>query len=165
MWRDREVSQRLMGKDNPRYPMTFVIRPNSSLSWRGNIIVFLSVTAVCIIVVTPFAFLGYWPMLSFAGLEIAALAIALYLCARRSQRREVVTVNEDEIEVSRGRLDPERNFTFNRHWAAVRLQPPSAGRPGRLTVGSHGREVEVGAFLNDDERRELAKALRRAVSH
>lgn len=153
-----------MGRDNPRYPMMFVIRPNSSLSWRGNVFVIASVAAVLIFVVAPFAFLGYWPMLPFAGLEIVVLTIALYLCSRRSQWREVITIGEDEIAVSRGRRSPEISFTFSRYWAAIRLQAPIAGRPGRLTVGSHGREVEVGAFLNDEERKELAEALRRAVS-
>jgi len=144
--------------------MTFVIRPNSSLSWRGNIFVIASVASVLTFVVAPFAFLGYWPMLPFAGLEIVVLATALYLCSRRSQWREVITISEDEIAVSRGRRSPERSFTFSRYWAAIRLQAPVAGRPGRLTVGSHGREVEVGTFLNDDERKALAEALRRAVS-
>ena len=33
------------------------------------------------------------------------------------------------------------------------------GWPSRLLVGSHGREVEVGAFLNEDERQALARRL------
>ena len=99
-----------MGRDNSRYPMTFVIRPNSSLSWRGNIFVIASVATVLILVVAPFAFLGFWPMLPFAGLEILTLAIALYVCSRRSQWREVITISEDEIAVSRGRHSPERSI-------------------------------------------------------
>ena len=33
------------------------------------------------------------------------------------------------------------------------------GWPERLLIGSHGREIEIGAFLNDDERHELARKI------
>jgi len=49
---------------------------------------------------------------------------------------------------------------FHPYWVKVRIEPGSwRGWPSRLLVGSHGREVEIGVFLNEDERQALAQRL------
>jgi uncharacterized membrane protein len=49
---------------------------------------------------------------------------------------------------------------FHPYWARLSLQPGRwRNAPSRLLVRSHGREVEIGAFLNDEERRSLAQRL------
>jgi uncharacterized membrane protein len=49
---------------------------------------------------------------------------------------------------------------FHPYWARLVLQPGRwRGWPSRLLVCSHGREVEIGAFLHDGERRILAQKL------
>lgn len=143
----------------------FVIRPNCSLSWRGNQIFFLMMATVCFGIAGIFTARGYWVVLPFAGLEMAALGAALYLCAWRAARWEVITVERDHVEIAIGREKPEQTYTFNRHWARVELDAPAINSyPSRLVIRSHGREVEVGTFLSNEERRRLARALRAALS-
>ena len=49
---------------------------------------------------------------------------------------------------------------FHPYWTHVRLERGSwPAWPSRMLVGSHGHEVEVGAFLNEDERQALARRL------
>jgi len=49
---------------------------------------------------------------------------------------------------------------FHPYWTKVRLEPgPHRGWPGKLLIGSHGRDIEIGAFLNEQERRELAQRI------
>ena len=49
---------------------------------------------------------------------------------------------------------------FHPYWVRLALQQGRwRGWPSRLLVCSHGREVEIGAFLNEDERRALAQRL------
>lgn len=142
----------------------FVIRPNSSLSWHDNQLFFLSMCGLSFGIAGVFAWFGFWMVLPFAGLEMLLLGAGLYICSRRACRREVVSVAEDTVEVAVGRDKPEQRWAFNRYWVQVVLsQSTIRGYPSRLTLRAEGREVEVGACLNNDERDNLAGALRAAI--
>ena len=105
----------------PSNANTFVIRPNAAPSWRQIRIFFILVASVSLTVAGGFALLGFWPILPFAGLELLLLAWALYTTARRAERREVVRVNEDTVEVERGIRQPEQSWTLQKAWAQVRV--------------------------------------------
>ena len=63
------------------------------------------------------------------------------------------------LEIARMGVDGAA-VRFHPYWARLSLQPGRwRGAPSRLLVRSHGREVEIGAFLNDEERRDLARRL------
>ncbi len=103
-------------------------------------------------------------VLSFAGFEITVLGIAFYLCLSRSQIREVISVNADVITVEKGRLQPQEHWECPRAWAQVRLEnSPLKWYPSRLVIAYQGRQVEIGKFLNEEERRKLAGELQQAV--
>lgn len=107
---------------------------------------------------------GFWPVIPFAGLELLALGTALYLCARRCHCSEVVFVRPHCVEVEKGRYRPEERWHFPRAWAKVELVVPlHRQHPSKLVIRSHGREVELGAFLNEWERRAFAGDLRQAI--
>lgn len=143
----------------------FVIRPNSSLTWRGNLYFFLFMVSISFSIAGVFTALGYWMVFPFAGLEMAALGAALYLCASRAARCEVISIRDETVEVIIGRHRPEQSYNFNRHWARVVLIPPrTKGHPNRLVLCSHGRELEIGACLNNEERFYLAEALEKSVA-
>jgi uncharacterized membrane protein len=141
-----------------------VVRPNQSLSWSGNKLFFGAIAGVSLSVAGVLTFLGFWPVLPFAGLELAALGWALYRCARRAQWREVIRIDGDRVEVIAGRVEPERRWSANRHWTRVAVEPPRfRGHPTRLLLRSAGRAVELGAFLTEEERQRLARLLREAL--
>lgn len=143
----------------------FVLRPNPPPSWREIKIFFGAVALTSLAVSIAFASMGFWPVLPFAGMELAGLGIALYVTARRAQVREVVSVSSDRVAVERGREGPEQRWETQRAWAQVRLlRPRSPLRTSRLIIRSHGSEVEVGPFLIDEERQRLAGDLRAAIA-
>lgn len=142
----------------------FVIRPNSSLSWHGNKAVFAAVFVVSMGIALMFSLMGAWLVFPFAGLEMLALAAALYYCACRAERLEVVTIRGDDVEIAKGRTQVTEHWTFQRHWAQVKLEiPRHAWYASRLKITCRGRGVEVGSCLNEDERRALAGELKRAM--
>jgi uncharacterized membrane protein len=53
-------------------------------------------------------------------------------------------------------------FQCNPYWARVRLAQWPDGRT-LLSIAAQGREHAFGRFLTDDERRDLASALRQAL--
>lgn len=118
----------------------------------------------CMGIGIAFALHGFWPVLPFAGLEVVVLGAAFYLCLSRSQIREVVSVNADVVAVDKGRRQPQQHWECPRAWARISLErSPIAWYPSRLMVAFHDRQVEIGRFLNEEERRGLAVELEQVI--
>ena len=145
-------------------PLSIEIRPNCSLTVRGARLFFASACVMPFGMGGLLALKGFWPILPFAGLEMALLAWALKVSLERRFHSQTITVTESNVSVeSRQRLGIER-VVFPRHWAQVKLRRPAAGlHPSRLTIESHGRRCELGSFLTEEERRGLALRLQRLI--
>ncbi len=143
----------------------FVIRPNRSFTRRQCWIAFAVVSAACLGVAGYWTAQGFWPVLPFAGLEIAVLGACMYQVMLSGRDTEVVRVSGSTVAVEKGRDKPVERWEFERAWATVALQRARhRWYPSRLVIRSHGREVGIGDFLNEDERARLAGDLKRAIS-
>ena len=143
---------------------TFVIAPNQSMSGRELLLVFIGIAGVTLAIGAYFWLHGFTLVLPFSGLEALALGAALYITAWRGGAREVITITDNSVCVETGRSRPERRHDFQRYWTKVVLRRPwVAWYPSKLLLCSHGREIEVGRFLNEEERMGLAKILRSAI--
>ena len=145
-------------------PLSIEIRPNCSLTVRGARLFFASACVMPFGMGGLLALKGFWPILPFAGLEMALLAWALKVSLERRFHSQTITVTESNVSVeSRHRSSTER-VVFPRHWAQVKLRRPAASlHPSRLTIESHGRQCELGSFLTEEERRGLARRLVRVI--
>jgi uncharacterized membrane protein len=144
----------------------FDLIPRCSLTPRNARICIAVFAAGTFGVAGFFAAQGYWPILPFAGLEIALLAWAIRHSMRNAQERETITVTEDCVAVQRCTVHGEQHAVFPRHWVKVKLHAPLAAlHPSRLILESHGRACEVGRFLTEDERRGLALRLKQLVGN
>lgn len=142
----------------------YVLRPNGSLSPRSAMFILGSLFVVYLAVGIPLALMGLWLVLPFAGLEFALLAGCLYAAMLGSGRCEVIWVRDGMVTVESGRRRPVRRTEFHRAWVRVCLHEPAhRWYPSRLTIGSHGRLVEVGSFLSETERRRVASELHQAI--
>lgn len=137
-----------------------VVQPNRSMSWRTLVLVYLLIVFVCMTIALVFFRMGLTLILPFSGLEMLALGVALYVTSRRGSVREVITINEKTVAVETGHTHPEHRHEFQRPWAKVILERSwSDWHPSRLLIRSHGRQLEIGRFLNEQERRGLAQVL------
>ena len=142
----------------------FEIRPNRSLGWRAATAFYCALVCVSMGVAVGFALLGFWPILPFAGVELLALGAAFYVVARRTSYREVVIIDDCTVAVKTGTTHLKCTWKFARAWTRVILSAPTVRwYPSKLLLRSHGKEIEVGEFLNERERRILAGDLRRVV--
>lgn len=134
--------------------------PHCSLSVRGAYVFFGLVCLATFGVAGTAAALGYWPVLPFAGAEMLLLAWALKTNMARRFQRESIVVSETEVAIEDDSATPRR-LVFPRHWARVKIRrPKSPLHRGQLVIESHGRAREVGKFLTEEERRQLAAELR-----
>lgn len=142
----------------------FTLQPNSSLSWQGNMKFLAWMAVVSLSIAGWFAWQGAWLIFPFAGIELIALGSALYLVSSRSLDREVLSIDRDTIEVCKGRWQVESTTCLQRHWVKVCLETAKHDwYPSRLLLRSHGKATEIGNFLDEDEREELAGRLKRVV--
>jgi uncharacterized membrane protein len=147
-------------------PHLIVISPNCSLTPKSANVFLLATGGATFLIALSLAIQGLWPVLPFAGAEIALLVWATRHSMRRGADRETleITDNSVTVELIRG---SHREFTvFPRHWARVKLRAPQHGlHPVRLCLESQGRSCEIGRFLVEDERRELAVRLRQLIGN
>ncbi|MEO8018611.1 MAG: DUF2244 domain-containing protein [Pseudomonadota bacterium] len=139
------------------------LAPHCSLSTRGALTFFGSVCLPTFAVAAAATWLGYWPVLPFAGAEMLLLGWALRSNMQRRHDRESIDVSETEIVIEYARGN-QRRVVFPRHWARVKIRrPKSPLHRGQLVIESHGRVCEVGAFLTEEERHQLAAKLGRLI--
>lgn len=142
----------------------FILSPNCSISWRELVLFYLFICGVIAAIGIFFTLQGYWLVLPFSGLEMLVLGGAFYLTSRKVHRREVITLNRDSVRIEKGVQRVDKFWEFEA--AGTRLiEEPSGSRhtPQRLVLGAYGTYVEVGEFLDDLEKDELAFQLKDCI--
>ena len=138
--------------------------PNCALTWRGALFFYAFVSASSLGVAIYFTVHGYWPVLPFAGLELAALGVALWISMQRGAYREIISIYPDRIVIEKGRPNANESTVFPLHWAHVNLRHlRTASHPSKLTISSHGRSCEIGACLTESERLGLSRRLEELI--
>lgn len=134
--------------------------PNRSLTRPQQRLFFWSVAGLSLTTASTFAFLGYWPVLPFAGLEIGLLAWALGELRRQEGDYESLVIDGDVVVLEWLKGGQSGRREMNRRWVQVNCGCASPGKNCRLSVSSHGRATEVGRYLSDEARLQLAATLR-----
>lgn len=141
----------------------FVVCPNCSASWREVKWFFYASLLAAAGISGFFCAWGVWYVLPFSGLEMAILGAALYVCARDTHKCERILLSPEQATVSRS-WGPSMSASFQAAWTSVTLVPRPYGRSHQLRLGSHGRGCEIGAFLTEEDRAQLAIALKLALA-
>ncbi len=142
------------------------IRPHCSLSVREARRFFVLACVAPAGIALYLAWRGFWPVLPFAGAELALLGWALHASLQRRFHAQSITVTDVDVSVETQHRGQCAQVVFPRHWAQVKLRRPAARlHPSRLTIESHGRQCELGSFLTEEERRGLAVRLQRLIGH
>ena len=143
-----------------------VLKPNNSATWRFNMMIVASLTVIALLISTFFMLQGAWLIAPFSGLEVLALLVCLYLCARSNIQTEVIKFSPDKVTVEQGRTFAERSWEYHRSWAKIFVRKPQhKGHPDQVVIRSHGKELELGSFLNTDDKEKLVQKLRKIIYH
>lgn len=127
--------------------------PHRSLTQRG-FVWFIGLTAG-LIAVPLMAILGspvLWALLPFLGAAVWAIWFALRKNGRDRDIVEDLVLSPDLVTLTRHGPGGRQDWQANPHWVRARLHPTGGPVPNYLTLKGEGREVELGAFLAEEER-------------
>ncbi len=143
-----------------------VIGPNASLSTLQACLFMGLLGTVSLAIGGFFAVRGFWPILPFAGLELAAVAAALVHALRRNAYREVVSFEAATISISVGMAGrgAGAKVVLARSGTRVLVEAgPYRNSPTRLRLSCGGQTVELGHCLTDAERERIAVRMRELI--
>ena len=141
-----------------------ILQPNHSWTWRANLYFLATLFVVSIAISIGFLVLGYWLILPFAGLEMLALSAAIYYCVRKTHRQEVLRFSRDEVVIETGVNKIEEEHRFQRFFTRVLVEGPrGAQRTQRIALAEREKNIEVGEFLGDEEKKTLVRELRQMI--
>jgi uncharacterized membrane protein len=139
---------------------TLVARRNNSLSSAGRHLVVGSLATISLVISLAFALQGAWMILPFAGLEVLVVYLAFRCLERHAGDFESLSIQGDLILIERWERGAVSRHEFNRYWARVVLHPSLGGRQAMLALRSHGRQVEFGCHLTEEQRVAAARTIR-----
>jgi uncharacterized membrane protein len=144
-------------------PFRAVLTQHRSLGPNGFLALMIALGAISFITGMVFLAMGAWPVIGFLGLDVLIVYVAFRLNYRSGRLYETLDLSPASLVLTRvhpsGR---EERFDCNPYWARVSLREWPDGRTA-LSIASRGTELAFGACLTDDERRDLASALREAL--
>lgn len=140
--------------------------PHRSLNQRG-FVWFVGVTAA-LIGVPLVAILGtpvLWGLLPFLLGAVWAIWFALRKNGRDRDIVEDLHLSPQTVRLVRhGPRGRRQEWEANPHWVRVTLHATGGPVPNYLTMKGEGREVELGAFLSEDERVALRDELQQRLT-
>jgi len=142
--------------------------PHRSLSRRGFAL-FIGITFVMILI-PLYPVLGtmvLWGVLPFLMLAVAGMWWGLEKSYHAARLHEALTISGETVHLVRTNPRGDtQEWDCNSYWTQVNMHPKGGPVEYYVTLAGKGREVEIGAFLSEDERKalygELSDAIREA---
>ncbi len=145
-------------------PQQLRLWPHNSLPLPGLAAFVLATFAMILIpVITLLGSPVLWGLLPFALLAVWGIYHALQRNRRSREITEVLTLDKEEAHLVR--TDPSgatQKWDCNRYWTTINKYEKDGPVPHYVTLKGMGREVEIGAFLSEEERVALYDELQRA---
>lgn len=145
---------------------TLRLWPHESLPARGMAAFVLATFAmICIPMLTLLGSPMLWGLLPFTLGAVWAMYYALQRNHRALQIVEELTLDETHAHLRR--VDPDgkaREWDCERYWTRVTKYDSKGPVPHYVTLRGKGREVEIGAFLSEEERIALYGDLQSALA-
>ncbi|MEP4198806.1 MAG: DUF2244 domain-containing protein [Aliishimia sp.] len=140
--------------------------PHESLPAKGMAAVVL--TTFILILLPTIPLLGspvLWGLLPFLMLAVWGIYFALQRNHKARQIVEILTLDGDEARLVRTNPKGDtQEWDCNRYWVKVTKYESEGPMPHYVTLRGKGREVEIGAFLSEEERIALFDDLSRALA-
>jgi uncharacterized membrane protein len=105
-----------------------------------------------------------WAMVGFVAFDGVAIALTFYFSSRRGKRREIVRMWSDQLEIASIDAKGDRVLRrFEPRLVRLVLERDDNEKTLALHLRAGREEIEIGAFLNGDDKASFAKAFGTAL--
>ena len=139
-------------------PFVHLSTPNRSLGVDARRWALAAMAATTLGIAGGAAAFGAWPVMPFAGLEVALLAFAFHVLGRHDADFERLEIAQHRVLVEVREARNASRFVAHMPWARVEMR--SRGGRCTLRLAYAGKSVPLGRMLSDEGRRQLAEDLR-----
>ena len=141
------------------------LRPHRSLPRRGFAAIIMM--AFTLIIIPLFGLLGtvfLWGLLPFVLITIAGLWWGLEHTYKTAEVRETLILTPTRAHLThQPRKGAPKEWHCNTYWVRTQMYPTGGPVAFYVTLKGNGREVEIGSFLSEDERKVLIGELKDAL--
>lgn len=148
-----------------RPELRLLLSPHRSLPRKGFAWFLLILWGLLMVPMVPLlGSVALWVMLPFLLGALALIWAFIERNYRDGALSEELLLWPDRIEVTRNNpRRPPQHWHANPYWTRLHLRPSGGPVEDYLTLKGNGREIELGAFLSPEERREVHDGLQRAL--
>lgn len=143
-----------------------ILRPYRSMNCQGFLILMAAISVVSFVAGVAFWMIGAWPVFGFFGLDVLLIYWAFKVNYAQTRNYETIELYPDTLVIRRveGRCEP-KEWRLQPYWVRVELETnEDLETCGPLWVTSHGKRLQLGAFLGPDQLQALAGELRTALA-
>ena len=150
----------MIDKDVSTDSVQLTLSPNKSMSWQTNKKILLAMFCLNMIIAAGWTYMGAWPVLPFAGLEIALVALGMYYASWKLNFKEVLIIDDDTLHLQKGVYFPKQEWEWPRDQVQLmRVASNYRMSPAKFLLTDTKQSVEIGAFLSLAEKKQLRKEL------
>ena len=134
------------------------LAPNKSSSINENLVFFGFLSLICLTFGIGFFFIGATMILPFAGLEVLALILILRANRKCLNQKQILYLDKLYVELE----EDDKKITFDRFLSKFLIEENNSKK--ELFIKSNNQKIEIGSFLNQEEKEQLIELLKKKVS-
>ena len=134
------------------------LAPNKSSSINENLVFFGFLSLICLTFGIGFFFIGATMILPFAGLEVLALILILRINRKWLNQKQVLHLDKLYVKLEKD----DKKMIFDRFLSKFLVEENNSKKV--LYLKSNNEKIEIGSFLNEEEKEELINLLKKKVS-
>ena len=134
------------------------LAPNKSSSINENLVFFGFLSLICLTFGIGFFFIGATMILPFAGLEVLALILILRINRKWLNQKQALHIDKLYVKIEKD----DKKMIFDRFLSKFLVEQNNSKKV--LYLKSNNEKIEIGSFLNEEEKEELINLLKKKVS-
>ena len=134
------------------------LAPNKSSSINENLVFFGFLSLICLTFGIGFFVIGATMILPFAGLEVLALILILRVNRKWLNQKQALHLDKLYVKIEKD----DKKMIFDRFLSKFLVEQNNSKKV--LYLKSNNEKIEIGSFLNEEEKEELIDLLKKKVS-
>jgi uncharacterized membrane protein len=154
-----------VGRSEDGSRVRLLARGNFSLDAGGLATLLIVLGVLTLGMASLLAWKGYWPVLMVALVQLALITWIFIRVWENTWVLEEIVVDAVSVHVVKQRHRRKTQTVLESAWTTVRMEQPEVSwYAANLILRCKGQQVELGAFLTQDEKQRLARHLSVALA-